>query len=365
MRKIILIFISLPVLFVSAEFFRKDLFNFDNKHLISFAIIYLLSFLLCSLKIGLANNSLKLTEFPIQTNNNFKILVIVSVLLFSIFLLKNLRFNDIYDIATFSNNYRNSYYKGSGIYTYFIINILPFLTSFLIVKSSKLDRWIYISVVVTFVATFILGLRIFLFPIAIAFIIKYFSKKRNILNSILLVTASFLIFISFKYFIGGMIVNNTESPFHLVVKTLSRTSYSALLYQNDLVLLFEYLSEQFTLGLGGSVSDFKSYFVNQNFNHLNNHYTAFSSTDGIAIPISVILYNSLGWFSIIYLFIYLSTLIFFYERFVVSKSVVKSFLSYIFFIILLGSLIEDINFATKWMFYLCLVPIIIVVYNRR
>ena len=66
-------------------------------------------------------------------------IALFSVLLLS-FLLKNINTFNIYEIGLFSEKYRNGFYKGSGLFTYFFLNIVPFLFAFQIIKQKKINK---------------------------------------------------------------------------------------------------------------------------------------------------------------------------------------------------------------------------------
>lgn len=363
MKRAIVFFISLPFFFVFSELFRKDLVNFDTQNLILFLSFYIFP-LISSFFYIHVGSKFYLKSFNIEIKNNFKYLVVISGMLFFYFIFKNL--GSFQELSVFAERYRNSYYKGSGIYTFLILNVLPLIISFYLIKSKKIDRWVYYGIILSSIATFFLGLRIYLFPIIISLIIRYLSFHKNIFKIIIFSILGFLFLISFKLLLGGRIFTESSSTLDIIILTFSRTNYSALLYNGNTDIIIEFLdSSMFSLNFSKDIYDFKSFFYQSNFNNLNYYYPNIGNTSGIAIPISVIFFDSLGWFSIFLLILLLLLLINLYKKTLKSKTFLNSYIYFVLFVTVLGMLIEDVLFLSKLIINLLMFPLIYFVYEKK
>lgn len=365
MKQALYIFLLFPVLFVLSEFFRTDLTNFKTINLSFFLVYYLISFFGIFFFLNISSLPVY-KKLSISVNSYFKILIIFSFSLFFFFILKNLGSFKLIDVAIFSEKYRNSYYKGSGIYTFLVLSFFPIAIAFFMLKSKEKDNWLIFGTILCFCATFILGLRIYLFPIIIVLFIKYFSKKRNIISISLFAIFIFLVLISFKYFLGGRIFTESSSPLDLIILTFSRTNYSALLHSGNINLLFEFIeSTLLSFFMDKDLHVFKDYFHSVNFSNLSYYYPGINKTTGIAIPITVVFYNSLGFLSIVPFFALLMGIVLSYKKMFKTESLFLSYTCFVFFISFLGMLIEDVFFVSKIIINLCFYPLIKIIYDKK
>jgi hypothetical protein len=365
MKQALYIFLLFPILFVFSEFFRTDLTNFKTINLSFFLVYYLISFFGIFLFLNISSLPVY-KKLSISVNSYFKILIIFSFSLFFFFILKNLGSFNLIDVVIFSEKYRNSYYKGSGIYTFLVLSFFPIVIAFFMLKSKEKDNWLIFGTILCLCATFILGLRIYLFPIIIVLFIKYFSKKRNIISISFFVICIFLVLISFKYFLGGRVFTESSSLLDIIILTLSRTNYSALLHSGNINLLFEFIeSTLLSFFIDKDLHDFKDYFHNVNFTNLSYYYPGINKTTGIAIPITVVLYNSLGFLSIIPFFALLMGIVLSYKKMLKTESLFLSYISFVFFISFLGILIEDVFFVSKIIINICFYPLIKIIHDKK
>lgn len=365
MRQALYIFLLFPLLFVFSEFFRTDLTNFKTINLFFFLVYYIVSFFVFFFFLNTTSPPIY-KKLSLVSNLYFKILIIFSFSLFLFFISNNLSTYSLTDVVIFSEKYRNSYYKGSGIYTFLIVNFFPIAISFFMLKSKEKDNWLIFGAILCLFTTFILGLRIYLFPIVVVLFINFFSKKRSIINVSFFAISIFLVLISFKYVLGGRIFTVSSSTLELIILTLSRTNYSALLVSGNINLLFEFIESTLISFLTEKdLHDFKDYFHSVNYSNLSYYYPGINKTTGIAIPITVIFYNSLGFLSIIPFFALLMGIALSYKKMLTTNSLFLSYISFIFFVCLLGMLVEDVFFVRKIIISLCFYPLIKIIYEKK
>jgi len=357
LKKAILFFITLPFAFVFIELFRSDLYNFNNRFLIKFLFCYAIPLFFSYLFV--LKNKIIYRPLELKFNKKMKLFLLFSSFLFFYFIFENIESISVIDLSIFSEKYRNSYYKGSGVFTYLLLNVFTVLVSFYILKSRKLNNWTYLGLLLVFIATFFLGLRIYLFTIFVSLIIRYFIRNKNLIHLSFFFSFLFFLLISFKIFYGGKIITESQTFFELIIKTFSRTNYSALLYNSDLNLLSQFIESILSFFTEKDLSVFKNYFYYDN-SDINILYPGISKTSGIAIPLTVIIFNTTSYLSIIFFFLFFMIIIISYYKVFSSISLYSSYFWYVILITLLGCLVEDVFFLSK--FFLSLLPVVMIKY---
>jgi hypothetical protein len=219
------------------------------------------------------------------------LLIIISLISFSIFLLFALKYiHNIPDILLFASKYRQGFYKGSGIFTYPILIILPSILALIVIKQYKLGYGFYIALFFVLLASIIVGLRIYLFPIIFLLLIRLliFSSRKKLIAVISIIF--FLMFL-YKYFLNP----NVEDMNFLEITgyMLGRSNFRSILdfsgFQigfDDLKCMIYPVNQIFDC----STADFKENFLSYNPKiPIGMPFIALYS--GVAIAIPKILYN--------------------------------------------------------------------------
>jgi len=264
----------------------------------------------------------------------------MSFIWFLFFIIKNIHSFTIIDIVTFAEGYRNGAYTGSGIYTAPILIIIPSFLLLIIMKQSKLDFSFYFSVLLVFIASSLVGLRIYLFGIIIFALHRIFIKsdfKKLFLSLIIL----FLFLVSFKYFLNDNIKD--MSFFDIVIYILSRLDYRTLLEFNGFQIGFEQLKYLFDFP---TITHFKEIFYSYN-NDISYGMPFVYLYSGIALVLPVFLYNTIYMFMPVFISVYILFSMYILKKILTTKSLIlSSFLVNLYFIQILV-LIEDLGGMTK------------------
>ncbi|WP_416777003.1 hypothetical protein ACNFJN_20085 [Xenorhabdus budapestensis] len=242
-------------------------------------------------------------------------------LVFLIFYLNNL--NDITDIFPFAERYRNSYYKGSGLYTAGMIQFLPIALSLLIAKCEKMNIYIYLCLFLLMVTSFLLGLRIFLFIVFFVLIIRLMTSKRRKVSFIFIFILS-VFFISYKLFLNDDLSKKTLSDIFLHIA--GRIKYRYLIYDSK----FSYDLDDFLgfitypiMPTLDSLTDWKKSFA-LSIPDLMVNMPFIVLFSGIAFPFPLIVFNVFGIFGFIFIFPLITFFIWSLKRLYETKSITKS-----------------------------------------
>ncbi|MEQ2025040.1 hypothetical protein ABLB84_04495 [Xenorhabdus szentirmaii] len=276
-------------------------------------------------------------------------------LVFLIFYLNNL--NGITDISLFADRYRNSYYKGSGLYTAGMIQFLPIALALLIAKCEKMNIYIYLCLFLLMVTSFLLGLRIFLLIVFFVLIIRLMTSTRRKISFIFIfILGAF--FVSYKIFLNDDLSKKTLSDIFLHIA--GRIKYRYLIYDSN----FSYGLDDF-LGFIAypfmptldSLTDWKKSFA-LSIPDLMVNMPFISLFSGIAFPFPVIVFNVFGIFGFIFIFPLVTFFIWSLKRLYETKSITKS-IWYLYGVNFTFSiLIEDINQFSNIPFMIALMVVI-------
>lgn len=247
------------------------------------------------------------------------------------FITNNISSLSLQELFAFSVKYRYSQLQGTAIYTYYIINILPYLLSFKLIHKSLTSFDIALLV---YVITYIifLGLRIYLFPIAIACIIIFFqlSAKRKALLFLL----SLLIFSLPKFISGSFSIDDPIVFVREFIGLFDRTNYSTLISTNPSI---QFLRAEMIF----SPEVYKEWYYHYNYIDFQKFYHAVGSRTGIAIPLPVIFFNSNRILFLLVTCIMISACIFLIHR-IKHRNLILGFICFVFLIQILGLIVEDI-----------------------
>ncbi|MBX9837833.1 MAG: hypothetical protein K2X69_05880, partial [Silvanigrellaceae bacterium] len=127
------------------------------------------------------------------------------------------------------------------------------------------------------------------------------------------------------------------------ISILSRTNYTTLISENDYNLLKFFIVSYNPISNTG-LNIFKRYFYHRNSRKFYKYYHTISLHTGIAIPVTVILFNSLYIFSFVFILFLFYLVYIFFINFLITSNKYTSYVYFYLFLSLLGSIIEDINF---------------------
>ncbi|MEI8668067.1 hypothetical protein P4S65_06980 [Pseudoalteromonas sp. B131b] len=196
-------------------------------------------------------------------------------------------------MVIFAEKYRNGFYKGSGLYTLGITQVSAFLVVFLTVKLKVLNKYYFFMLIIVFVTSSLLGLRIFLMPIYLFLLIRVLSGKISV-SSIVSVTLLILLFIGFKLVLAEDL--SQSALLDIFMHILGRNDYSSLVH-DDAYSLEAKVALGFLPFYGVDVGQFKEIFAGHIPDLIYNKPNIGLFT-GIALPITIILFNSFSWTAI-------------------------------------------------------------------
>jgi hypothetical protein len=277
-------------------------------------------------------------------DNILVLLALVSFFIFLLFILKYI--HSIADILIFASQYRQGFYKGSGIFTYPILIIMPSLLSIMVLKQYKLSYGFYISLLLILLATIIVGLRIYLFPIVFLYLIRMliFSKTKKI------IIVSFLLFIImflYKYLLNPNV--EEMSILEIIGYMLGRANFRSILYFNG----FEMNIEDFKCMVfpinqffDCNTEVFKEKFLSYN-PKIPIGMPFISLYSGVAIAIPKILYNLGSPLFLSIIVPYLIGLIILLKIILKSKNIYTMTFNINLFVIFIMALLEDVGAYNK------------------
>jgi hypothetical protein len=305
-------------------------------------LVFVLATLLITFYIMHAFNLFRSIEYVtydrVFSKRTMVLISIASFIWFLFFVIQEIDL--IVDIPVFAERYRNGYYKGSGINTYPILIVVPSFLYLILLKQRRLDIGFYLPFFLIFISSAIVGLRIFLFGIVILLFIRMFINQK-VVKIISFFFLFFLFLISYKYVLNSTV---SEMSFLEVMSyILGRLDFKTLLEFNGFEIGFEHLKYFFDFS---SMVYFKEIFVSFN-NDLFYGKPTLSLYSGIALPISVVLYNTMYIFMIPFLLLYLMMMIKLLRLLITSKSLIISSIYINIFIVSLLLILEDIGGITK------------------
>jgi len=269
---------------------------------------------------------------------NKNLIILISIMCFIWFLFFVIKeINSIDDLLIFSERYRNSYYKGSGIYTYPILIVMPSFLLLILIKQRKLDTGFYLPFLLIFIASYVVGLRIFLFGIILILFIRMFIFNKNIIKIIIFFGLFFLFLISYKYFLNDSV--SEMSFLDMVSYIIGRLKFEVLLEFNGFNIGFEDLNFS-------SISSFKEDFLSFN-NDISYGLPNLKLYTGVALPLTVVLYNIMYVFLIPLLALCLLIIMKLLRLLIETKSLEKSAIYVNIFIIFMLILLENVAVVVK------------------
>lgn len=319
--------------------------RFDDGDLELYSLSILISFLFIFFLNEFESKPIKVYKFKNHFNSKYVlILSFISFLFFLSFIFSNV--NRLEDLLLFAEKYRNGFFKGSGIYTFPILTIIPTILCFFILKIRRINYHLILSLVLVLIASLTIGLRIFLFGILFFIMIRIFtsSSKKKIIIYFLPIL---IVFMSYKYFLN----ENTKSltSEQTVFYFLGRLNLRSILEFNNFsrdisdlkcsLIPINYLFDCKT-------SDFKETFLSGQPD-ISYGMPYINSYAGVALPIPVILYNFFGYFTSIFLIPYLIILLSLVFKVLTSKNIYKTLLYIILINTFVMGLVEDINIFNK------------------
>lgn len=257
------------------------------------------------------------------------------------------------EFILFRERYRNGLVSGTGIFLKPITSFISFYTGFMILKMKKPDYLVFSGIAVCVIFSFFLGLRIFLFPIALGFFIR-------IIISWKLTKVFYSTFLVLFLLLGSKILINQDSNLQdVLLSQISRTNYRSMVNHDgiDSTNNLFCVIKPFNYLMGCDVSIFKEYFFKQ-----QTKSTIFQDMEyvhkytGVAIPINLYFFNNYGLGVIVSSLILLLFLFFFMQLTISSNNLSAFYFSLT--IIILGSLLEDVNFLNKYIEFIPISAII-------
>lgn len=325
-------------------FFLYDIIN--RKDDFFYFILFQFSAMLFAMYVA---KYLNLFEINISSNNttiqkNTFILAMLFFGLFILFVSKNVSSFD--GLHFFSEGYRNGAYKGSGLYTTGIVQLIPLLIAIMLVKEKTLSIYFYMALALVFIATFILGQRIFLFVIFFFMVIRLFSSKVNILKPIIVIVAFFLFMFSFKYFLNENVrtLDFGESLLHIT----GRTAYRYIVYNSYFSLDYDFIKGLpiFKFFYNCDTECIKFNYVQQ-IPNIKYNMPFIVKYSGVALPMSVIVFNMFGFFGFFIVSAFIILFLFFLKVSYSSNNPFYYTCSIVLTYYIYGVLCEDINYFFK------------------
>ena len=318
----------------------------------------------------------KMNFFKIHQYNFFdtlipnNILLIISVISFFIFLSFIFQYiNSLKDILLFASKYRNGFYKGSGIFTYPILIVIPSILALLIIKQKKLQIGFYISLLLVFIATIIVGLRIFLFPIIFLFLIRILivsEVKKFIFVSIVLFFVMFL----YKYLLNDKVAD--MSILEIIGYMLGRANYRSLLHFGGFEIGFDDIKCMIypinQIFFDCNTAQFKEHFLSFNNYKISIGMSFIGLYSGVAISLPKILYNMGSPLFLIFLVLVILLLLYLLHHILKSNSFFLLPLLVNMYIIVTMVLLEGISALNKiipMVFISFLVTILLWIVNKK
>ncbi len=296
------------------------------------------------------------------------ILILLSLVSFFIFLSFVMKYiHSIPDILIFASKYRQGFYKGSGIFTYPILIIMPSLLAVIVLKQYKISYGFYIASFLVLLATVIVGLRIYLFPIVFLFLIRMliFAKTSKFLIISMLL---FVIMFFYKYLLNPNVED--MSILEIIGYMFGRSNFRSILYFNGFEIGFDELKCMiFPINqlFDCTTAQFKENFLSYN-PKIPIGMPFISLYSGVAIAIPKILYNIGSPIFLSFIVPYFMGIIFLLKNILKSKNIYSMIFSINIFILLVMALLEDVAAFNKifpMMVISFLIAILFWIVNRK
>lgn len=347
MRKGIFLLLLIPIIFNLGEILNPSLGH--NGKNFAFIAFYLFP-LVCAL-LFFKQKKITRPNIELKVLLRLTLLALISILPFLWFLISNQKSFNIIDYIQFMESYRNGAYKGSGLFTFPATNIFPLIYCFAFFSYSIPKKQNILFTLISILPSLLLGFRVWLVPLFITYIIIFFNKKVKLFNLLKLSFVLLILILSTKIILAPDIYLSNVSD--VVLRILSRTNYQALSTPKDLNLLSQLIE---TL----NINEVKEYFYFKNQYYIESiYFSRVWNTAGLAIPATIFLINSLGYYFSSILFFATFCVIHFLFNYANQNSSKISLKSFSFFlaIMLMATVIEDINFAAK----ILIIPLLVIV----
>lgn len=254
---------------------------------------------------------------------------------------------NILELFVFTEQYRNGFYKGSGFFTVGLTQLVPTALCIVLLTNKKLHHFFYISLIIVILVSFVLGLRIFLYPLILTTLLRIsileVSIKKIFFGFVLLL----ILLVGFK------LVLNKDLPgssIELIVNKLSgrQELKSLLILDNTNILTYPdvpiYLP--FSSSFDIELENFKRDIVSKISNR-GEMIQGITNYSGVAFPLLVFIFDKYFLFYPLVVLFFIFLLHFLSLKIIICKKIfVKAFLLNSF-VILFGTLFEDLFIYVK------------------
>jgi hypothetical protein len=271
-----------------------------------------------------------------------------------IFIVKNVAVFDLPHFVSFSQAYRQGVFSGSGVYTLWVTQVLPFIVVILFLSGVGY-RVLLFPLVVCVLSSMLLGLRIFLWGIVVTlfiYLLYTFTIKR-----ILIALIGVALFVGYKLYVGAE--QDVSLP-SLIVAQLTRPDLHAIvkpdLFADNFTEFFEYLPF-LRLFYGHGHSSFKQFYISsiENFELLMPHVSLVS---GVALPGHVMAFNFFGFFSLFVSAVSLAIIFYLLWCAIAARNSFKKTVFVYLFVVSSGAFLEDLGMLYKLEEGFILVPLV-------
>jgi len=346
MRKGVSLILAIPLVFNLGEVLNSNLSN--NELNLKFFAFYILPLLLSFLLF----KSITLTReiASVHIIRRLSILAIISVVPFAFFFISNVKAFDLVQYAQFMESYRNGAFKGSGVFTFLATNIFPLTYCYSLFHYKIPITSNVIFAIAAILPPIALGLRVWLIPLFIVSTILLLSKKKNLFQIFAFALFILTLILSTKLILAPDLYSSDFQS--VILKILSRTNYQAISTPPDLNLLSKTGFLNFY--------EMKEYFYYRNQIHIENlYFNRIGNTGGIAMPLTIFLTNTFGYYVSSMLLFLIFLIIFSLLRISAGRniSLITKNMVLNLAIILIAMIIEDVYFATK----IFILPVLMIV----
>jgi len=331
------------VAYYSANNFNSDLLFFALSQVTALAVAAFFSF-----HFGLVffDESKVSRSANIIDGTISKYFFLITLLFFIVFLYFVFQYLKSFSaLVYFSEEYRNGYYSGTGLFTAGMTQVVPIFLALMLIKSPKLDVFFYCTLIMALVASYILGLRIYLLSICFYLIVRVFYAGVSF-KSLLVIFFLAVFLVSFKLFLNESV--REAGVVDILSHVLGRTSYRFLIYDTDFGLDVGLLN-YFSCGL----ECFKEGVVSQ-IPDITNNMPFINKYSGVAIPLPMLLFNMFGYFGFVFVVIALLAFLFFFKGAYSGGNLFFNIFSTIMAFYFFAMLIEDVSYILKVDFALLL-----------
>lgn len=255
--------------------------------------------------------------------------------------------------VVFAEGYRNGVYKGSGLFTIIITQFCPIVIAFSVARFKKLLPCFYISFLMVFLASLMLGLRVFLLIVYVFLIIRILSGD-GFLKKAFILFFLVMFFVFYKIILSGDLVD--RSLLDIVLHITGRVSYRDYIYSSGFSLGFFDAFGYMSIPISDNYCDLSCYkegFVKVIPDIFLNkpNIELFS---GVALPYPLIIFNVFGFLG----FVFVVPVILFFMYSIYRVFTARDPFSSIFYLVCsyfcFSILSEDILYFKKIPFYFVL-----------